>query len=127
MDLLKTPRFTYQKRLHNKRYLNLATWILKGFSPGVFNRLCVLLYFVFKLYFFHHICLCVTMNPRGGSRAAATSKMECFVTTVNNFQTLTIFTKHSILDVAAALDPPLNPSIISCHHMISSGSIVNIQ
>ena len=44
---------------------------------------------------------------RGGSRAAATSKMKCFVIIVNGFQPLTIFTKRSILDVAAALDPPL--------------------
>ena len=44
---------------------------------------------------------------RGGSRAAATSKMECFVIIVNGFQPLTIIIKHSILDVAAALDPPL--------------------
>ena len=43
---------------------------------------------------------------RGGSRAAAASKMECFVIIVNGFQPLTIITKHSILDVAAALDPP---------------------
>ena len=41
---------------------------------------------------------------RGGSRVAATSKMECFVIIVNGFQPLTIITKHSILDVAAALD-----------------------
>ena len=44
---------------------------------------------------------------RGGSRAAATSKMECFVIIVNGFQPLTIITKRSILDVAAVLDPPL--------------------
>ena len=44
---------------------------------------------------------------RGGSRAAATSKIERFVITVNGFQPLTIITKRSILDVAAALDPPL--------------------
>ena len=44
---------------------------------------------------------------RGGSRAAATSKMESFVTIVNGFQHTTIITRHSILDVAAALDPPL--------------------
>ena len=37
---------------------------------------------------------------RGGPRAAATCKME-------RFQSLTIITKRSILDVAAALDPPL--------------------
>ena len=43
MDLLKAPRFPYQKRkrIHNKGHLNLATEVLKGFSPVVFNRLCV--------------------------------------------------------------------------------------
>ena len=46
---------------------------------------------------------------RGGSRAAATSKMECFVIIVHGFQpkAVTIITKHSILDAAATLDPPL--------------------
>ena len=44
---------------------------------------------------------------RGGSRAAATSKMECFVIIVNGWKPLTIITKHSILDDAAALDPSL--------------------
>ena len=44
---------------------------------------------------------------RGGSRAAATSKMERFVVTVNGLKPLTIITKRSILDVTAALDPPL--------------------
>ena len=39
---------------------------------------------------------------RGGSRTAATSKMERFV-----IIKLTIITKPSILDVAAVLDPPL--------------------
>ena len=39
---------------------------------------------------------------RGGSRAPVTSKMECFVIIVNGFQPLTIITKSSILDVAAA-------------------------
>ena len=49
---------------------------------------------------------CVVID-RGGSRAAAASKMECFVIIVNGFQPLIIITKHSILDVAAALNPPL--------------------
>ena len=44
---------------------------------------------------------------RGGSRAATAFKMECFVIIVNVFQPLTIITNRSILDVAAALDPPL--------------------
>ena len=41
---------------------------------------------------------------RGGSRAAATSKMKCFVIIVNGFQ---LELHHSILDVAAVLDPAL--------------------
>ena len=40
---------------------------------------------------------------RGGCRASETSKMECFVITVNGLKPLTIITKRSILDVAAAL------------------------
>ena len=44
---------------------------------------------------------------RGGSRTAATSKMEHFVIIVNGWKRLTIITKSSILDVAAALAPPL--------------------
>ena len=46
-------------------------------------------------------------RTRGGSRTAALSKMERFMIIVNGFQTLTIITKRSILDVAAVLDPPL--------------------
>ena len=44
---------------------------------------------------------------RGGSRAAATFKMECFGIIVNGWKPLSIIKKHSILDVAPALDPPL--------------------
>ena len=40
---------------------------------------------------------------RGGSRAAATTKTECFVIIVNGWKPLTVITKHSILDAAAAL------------------------
>ena len=47
------------------------------------------------------------MLTRGVSTAAAASKMERFEITVNGFQPLTIITKRSILNVAAALDPPL--------------------
>ena len=59
-------------------------------------------------------------KTRGGSRAAATSKMERFVIIVNGFQPLTIITKRSILDGAAALDPPLKILII---HLKASNSI----
>ena len=48
---------------------------------------------------------------RGGSRAAATIKMVCFVIIVNGWKRLTIITKRSVLDVAAALDPPLSIAI----------------
>ena len=44
---------------------------------------------------------------RGGSRTAVASKMKHYMIIVNGFQLLTIITKRSILDVAAALDPPL--------------------
>ena len=44
---------------------------------------------------------------RGGSRAAATSKMDIFVIIGHGWKPLTIITKCSILDVAAVLDPPL--------------------
>ena len=63
---------------------------------------------------------------RGGSRAAATPKMECFVKIVNGFQPLTIVTKHSILDVAVALDPPLQlGKAPTCHNSKWIFHIVN--
>ena len=39
--------------------------------------------------------------------------MEHFVIIVNGFQPLSIITKHSILDVAAALGPPLIGSYVN--------------
>ena len=44
--------------------------------------------------------------------------MECFAIIVNGLQSLTTITKHSILDVAAVLHPPLNAIYIlsSRHH-----------
>ena len=45
---------------------------------------------------------------RGGSRTAATSKMERFAIIVNGFHPLTIMTKCPILDVAAVPGPPLS-------------------
>ena len=53
-------------------------------------------------------------HVRGESRAAVTSKMKRFVIIVNSFQPLTIITKRSILDVAAALDPPLDIEEVIC-------------
>ena len=53
----------------------------------------------------------VYYTSRGGSRVAATSKMEYFVIIVNDWKPLTIITKQSILDVAATQDPPLTSPI----------------
>ena len=47
------------------------------------------------------------LKTRGGSRIAATPKVELFATIVNGFQPLTVITKSSALDVAAVQDPPL--------------------
>ena len=44
---------------------------------------------------------------RGGSRTAATSKVDRFVIIINGWNPLTITTKSSTLDVAAVLDPSL--------------------
>ena len=74
--------------------------------------------------------------PKGGSKLAATSKMERFMIIVNGFQPLniiakhfqpltiirkplTIITKRSILDVAAALDPPLMSSYFVDYLLLS--------
>ena len=46
-------------------------------------------------------------TTRGGSRTAATSKMEHFVIIVNGWKPFTVIRKCSILDVAAVLDPPM--------------------
>ena len=51
-----------------------------------------------------HYSKCDIWDIRGGSRTAATSKMDLSVIIV---KPLTIITKSSILDVAAVLDPPL--------------------
>ena len=57
-------------------------------------------------------------EPRGGSRAAVTSKMERFVIIVNGCKPLTIITKRSILDAAAVLDPPLEPATQRCEKLL---------
>ena len=49
----------------------------------------------------------ISSITRGGSRTAGTSKMVRFLIMVNGWKPLTFITKRSILDGAAALDPPL--------------------
>ena len=53
----------------------------------------------------HQGCFCALF--RGICRAPATSKMELFVTLLNDFQSLTNVTKNYILDVMGVLDPSL--------------------
>ena len=55
----------------------------------------------------HFLFLLTHSFPMHHFLTPATSKMECFVIIVNGSTPLTIITKYSILDVAAALDPPL--------------------
>ena len=63
---------------------------------------------------------------RGGYRAPATSKMERFVIIVYAWKPLTIITKRSILNVAAALDPPLD-SIVGILAYLESCQIFMIE
>ena len=63
---------------------------------------------------------------RGGSRTAATSKMEHFVIIVNGWKPLTIITKSSILDVAVVLDPPLVITHLLSFIYIFVNELVNI-
>ena len=52
------------------------------------------------------------------SRLLQHPRWSAFVITVNDWKLLTIITKHSILDVAAALDPPLCiMSIVVCEFL----------
>ena len=60
-----------------------------------------------------------SLDRRGGSRTAATSKVELFVIIVIDFQPLIIITKSSTLDVAAVLDPPLRSNYISLAKVIT--------
>ena len=61
---------------------------------------------------------------KGGSRAAATSKMERFVIIVNGWKPLTIITKCSILDVAAALYLPLLCVLSSLQYLTDYWSVI---
>ena len=75
-------------------------------GPNCVNEKIILISLVQKSS--HSVFFEVTvLKTRGGSRAAATSKMERFVIIVNGCKPLAIITNRFILDVAAALDPPL--------------------
>ena len=80
----------------NKIYKTIENIVIFGLRHGIKEIAQILVtssQYIFKL------------DIRGGSRTAATSKMERFVMIVNGFQPLTIITRRSILNVAAVLDP----------------------
>ena len=81
----------------------IASLITSEFEKLVQISIRRIMLITFSLY-------CILSSTRAGSRAAATYKMERFVIIVNGWKPLTIITKRSILDVAAALDPPLSTS-----------------
>lgn len=58
-----------------------------------------------------------------GSRTFVTSKMELFVTIFNNFQSLKIVTKSSILDAADTFDP----TFITDHFASHSWLLINLK
>ena len=89
--------------------------LVSFFSRGlwIWTRFCFLGYFQ-KIILYK--CSGILDDIRGGSRTAATSKMERFVIIGNSWKPLTIITKGSILDVAAALDPPLD--ILCCFFVV---------
>ena len=77
------------------KYNLMPTWYRKARAKSASTNF-TWLYFVFPNSFW------------GGSRTAATSKMERFAIIVNGFQPLAIITKRSISDDAAVPDPSLS-------------------
>ena len=74
----------------------LASFLRKSRERERLFPLGVIVYGV-QMHYKYNAVQVLIFNTKGGSRTAATS-----------WKPLTIITKRSILDVAAALDPPLN-------------------
>ena len=83
---------------------------MKRHTQNVVEKLLQTL--IYKKNRIQNLILVRNADTRGRSRAGTTSKMECFVIIVNGLQLLTISTKHSILNVASAQDPPLDTIFI---------------
>ena len=103
---------TLLENVHGVLYINKtsklsAKWcIIHLFMAALFYLEMKVMFEIFKYIPFSRNVM-LNLLFRGGFSAAATSKMERFVIIVNGWKPLTIITKRSILDVAAALDPPL--------------------
>ena len=72
----------------------------KGTIIKLWRKKAFIIRYIFSIFIY-------VATLRGGSRTAATPKMECFDIIANDFQPLTIITKCPTLDVAAVLDPSL--------------------
>ena len=106
----------HQRRKANETLNQIWQWV---YGPGFTSQLFVnetLMMFGFSQYLTRNLWFwtwscsevsIVSVFSRGGSGTAATSNKGHFVIIVNRPKPLTIITKRSILDVAAALDPPL--------------------
>ena len=64
------------------------------------------------------VLVLIEVYNRDGYTTAATSKMVHFVIIVTGWKSLTIITKSSILEVAAVLDPPSQPTILRNYNVI---------
>ena len=95
----------------------LCKSLQKQLFRKIYRHSPYVLYNIKYLFVIYHLGGYSLSIIRGGSRTAATFKVECFVIIVNGWKPLTIITKHSTLDVAAVLDPPL---IIVTHSMSSA-------
>ena len=105
---LRTPCFTKQLQWLASAFLKMSIW----------TRLTMII--LASSDFLQHTKYSQNNRNRGGSRTAATSKMERFVIIVSCWKPLTIITKCSILDIAAVLDAPLRKAFF---HALFCGRI----
>ena len=121
--------------LMKTKVINSLTYVLQLVlvtSEQVYNAFVIVVKTMINNIFFLVYCaregitfchIHVYLTTRGGSRAAATSKMERFVIIVNWWKPLTIIIKDSILDVAVALDPPLTTLLLHSNEIFKWNSL----
>ena len=129
------PITVFVNILMKTKVINSLTYVLQLVlvtSEQVYNAFVIVVKTMINNIFFLVYCaregitfchIHVYLTTRGGSRAAATSKMESFMIIVNGFHQLTIITKRSILDVAVALDPPLTTLLLHSNEIFKWNSL----
>ena len=83
------------------------SWSIRSASTQHWHRIIIIMVIIIFTSSFLHLCYSFVHVSWGGSRTAATFKVELFVIIVKGFQLLTIITESSTLDIAAVLDLPL--------------------